>query len=82
MIGLPVFVKDNLSYSKKNVLSGLHYQIPPFAKGKLLKVIKGRILDVVVDLRYDSKYLNIMCLCDYQIRIKNNYGFLTLSDTA
>lgn len=47
-------VQDNISVSKKNVLRGLHFQSPPFAQGKLVTVIKGKVLDVAVDLRKDS----------------------------
>ena len=50
-----VFVQDNVSWSKKNVLRGLHFQLPPFAQGKLVSVLKGSVLDVAVDLRKDSK---------------------------
>lgn len=48
------FVQDNESVSKKNVLRGLHLQLPPFAQAKLVRVIKGSILDVAVDLRKES----------------------------
>jgi len=48
------FVQDNISNSHKNVVRGLHFQAPPFAQGKLVKVLKGRILDVVVDIRKES----------------------------
>jgi dTDP-4-dehydrorhamnose 3,5-epimerase len=49
-----VFVQDNQSCSKKNVIRGLHFQIPPFAQAKLVRVIKGTVLDVAVDLRKES----------------------------
>jgi dTDP-4-dehydrorhamnose 3,5-epimerase len=48
------FVQDNESVSKKGVLRGLHYQNPPFAQGKLVRVIKGSVLDVAVDIRKNS----------------------------
>ena len=48
------FVQDNESQSNKGVLRGLHFQIPPFAQGKLVRVVKGSVLDVAVDLRKDS----------------------------
>jgi dTDP-4-dehydrorhamnose 3,5-epimerase len=48
------FVQDNLSNSKKDVLRGLHFQAPPFAQGKLVRVIRGTVLDVVVDIRSSS----------------------------
>lgn len=52
-INLP-FVQDNQSLSQKGVLRGLHFQNPPHAQGKLVRVIKGAVLDVVVDIRKDS----------------------------
>lgn len=48
------FVQDNLSSSKKGVLRGLHYQAPPFAQGKLVTVVQGKVLDVAVDIRFGS----------------------------
>ncbi len=49
------FVQDNEASSKYGVIRGLHYQLPPAAQAKLVRVVKGEILDVVVDLRPDSK---------------------------
>lgn len=49
------FVQDNQSLSQKGVLRGLHFQNPPHAQGKLVRVISGSVLDVVVDIRKDSK---------------------------
>lgn len=48
------FVQDNHSRSKKGVLRGLHYQLPPSAQGKLITVIRGSIFDVAVDIRRSS----------------------------
>ena len=48
------FVQDNQSISIKGVLRGLHFQKPPFAQGKLVRVVKGAALDVAVDLRKGS----------------------------
>jgi len=48
------FCQDNESKSKKGVLRGLHYQLPPFAQTKLVRVIQGRVLDVAVDIRRGS----------------------------
>lgn len=48
------FVQDNQSCSKKGVIRGLHFQRPPFAQDKLVRVIQGSVLDVAVDLRKDS----------------------------
>ena len=49
-----VFVQDNHSRSSKNVLRGLHYQLPPHSQGKLVRVTSGGVLDVAVDLRKSS----------------------------
>src|SRR6187402_1300798 len=48
------FVQDNQSFSKKGTLRGLHYQNPPYAQTKLVRVLEGEIIDVAVDLRKDS----------------------------
>lgn len=50
-----VFVQDNQSFSQKGTLRGLHAQAPPFAQGKLVRVIQGSVLDVAVDIRINSK---------------------------
>ncbi|MGB9613659.1 MAG: dTDP-4-dehydrorhamnose 3,5-epimerase, partial [Candidatus Margulisiibacteriota bacterium] len=49
-----VFVQDNHSRSKKGVIRGLHYQIHPYPMGKLVKVVRGKIFDVGVDIRKGS----------------------------
>lgn len=84
------FVQDNHSKSTKGVLRGLHYQLPPFAQGKLVKVIQGEVFDVAVDLRKSSpsfgKYVSLILSADNkkQLWIPEGFahGFLTLSDTA
>ena len=48
------FVQDNHSKSYKGVLRGLHYQIPPFAQAKLIRVVSGEIYDVALDIRKSS----------------------------
>ena len=48
------FVQDNHSKSSRGVLRGLHYQMPPHAQGKLVRVIEGEVLDIVVDIRESS----------------------------
>lgn len=54
-LGLEIdFVQDNESQSSKGVLRGLHYQVGDYAQAKLVRVIKGKVLDVVVDLRSKS----------------------------
>jgi dTDP-4-dehydrorhamnose 3,5-epimerase len=50
----PAFVQDNHSCSRADVLRGLHYQLPPHAQGKLVRVVQGRAWDVAVDLRRSS----------------------------
>ena len=84
------FVQDNESYSSKGVLRGLHYQKGDYAQAKLVRVIKGKILDVVVDLRADSptfsKHISIELSEDNktQLFIPRGFahGFIVLSDTA
>ena len=49
------FIQDNQSFSTQGVIRGLHFQIGPYAQTKLVRVLEGEILDVVVDLRLDSK---------------------------
>lgn len=54
-LGLPTnFVQDNQSFSIKGVVRGLHFQNAPYAQGKLVRVISGRVLDVAVDIRPES----------------------------
>ena len=56
-LGLPIprpFVQDNHSCSRKGVLRGLHYQLPPHAQGKLVRVTQGAAFDVAVDIRPNS----------------------------
>ena len=53
-IGPVRFVQDNESYSSYGVLRGLHFQKPPFAQSKLVRVVQGRVLDVAVDIRMGS----------------------------
>ena len=51
------FIQDNESKSAKGVLRGLHYQLPPYAQAKLVRVVSGSVLDVAVDIRQDSDTL-------------------------
>ena len=54
-LSVPTFVQDNHSLSQKGVLRGLHYQNAPYAQGKLVRVVQGRVWDVAVDIRPESK---------------------------
>ena len=51
-----VFLQDNEAFSNKGILRGLHFQKGEYAQAKLVRVVKGKVLDVVVDLRPESKY--------------------------
>lgn len=53
-IGRIDFIQDNEAKSSKGVLRGLHYQIPPVAQSKLVRVISGKILDIALDIRRGS----------------------------
>lgn len=87
--GLPTnFVQDNQSFSKKGVLRGLHFQKAPFAQGKLVRVISGRVLDVAVDIRPDSPTFGKYEVFELDGKLNNfayipegfAHGFLTLED--
>ncbi|CAN1549538.1 RfbC dTDP-4-dehydrorhamnose 3,5-epimerase and related enzymes [Flavobacteriaceae bacterium] len=90
-IGKPVhFVQDNQSFSTKGVLRGLHYQTGEHAQAKLVRVLQGEVLDVVVDIRPDSKtfgeYVSVLLTGENQTQFfvprGFAHGFLVLSDTA
>lgn len=90
-IGIDVkFVQDNQSVSLKNVLRGLHFQRPPYAQAKLVRVVSGKVLDVVVDLRKDSKTYgqHLTCVLDSesnnQLFIPEGFahGFLALEENT
>jgi len=84
------FIQDNESKSKKGVLRGLHYQLPPFAQSKLVRVIKGSVIDVAVDIRKNShtfgKYVAVELSEDNkrQLFIPRGFahGFLVTSEEA
>ena len=86
----PTFVQDNHSKSTQGVLRGLHYQLPPKAQEKLVRVIQGEIFDVVVDIRKDSptfgQWLGEVLTGHNkkQLWIPSGFahGFLVLSETA
>jgi dTDP-4-dehydrorhamnose 3,5-epimerase len=84
------FVQDNHSKSQKGVLRGLHYQLPPTAQGKLVRVVEGEALDIAVDIRKNSPTFGQWV--GERLSAQNNkqmwvpegfaHGFITLSDTA
>ncbi|WP_299186458.1 dTDP-4-dehydrorhamnose 3,5-epimerase [uncultured Aquimarina sp.] len=84
------FVQDNQSISSKGVLRGLHFQKGKYAQAKLVRVTKGSVLDVAVDLRPDSKtfgeYFSIELndQNNYQLFVPRDFahGFIVLSDKA
>ncbi|EIN8655915.1 dTDP-4-dehydrorhamnose 3,5-epimerase [Citrobacter freundii] len=84
------FVQDNHSKSAKGVLRGLHYQIPPFAQGKLVRCVLGEVFDVAVDIRRDSDTfgkwvgINLSAENKRQLWIPEGFahGFLVLSQEA
>jgi dTDP-4-dehydrorhamnose 3,5-epimerase len=90
LLGNVNFVQDNESESSRGVLRGLHFQKPPYAQAKLARCLKGSVLDVVLDLRKDSKTYGIFettLLTEEnkkQLFIPKGFahGFVVLSETA
>ncbi len=84
------FVQDNISRSKHGTVRGLHYQVGEFAQGKLCQVLKGRVLDVAVDIRFDSptfgKYFSVELSEQNHLQFWMPegfaHGFSVLSDEA
>lgn len=84
------FIQDNESFSSKGVLRGLHFQTGEYAQAKLVRVVKGAVLDVVVDMRKDSptfsKHFSIELSEENktQLFVPRGFahGFIVLSDTA
>ncbi|PWB21706.1 dTDP-4-dehydrorhamnose 3,5-epimerase [Flavobacterium sp. HTF] len=84
------FVQDNQSFSKKGTLRGLHYQNPPFAQTKLIRVLDGEIIDIAVDLRKKSptygKVFTILLSAENkkQLLVPQGFahGFSVITETA
>ncbi|PWI29822.1 dTDP-4-dehydrorhamnose 3,5-epimerase [Flavobacteriaceae bacterium LYZ1037] len=84
------FIQDNESFSTKGVLRGLHFQKGEFAQAKLVRVVKGKVLDIVVDIRRESstfgQYLSLELTEENkkQIFVPRGFahGFVVLSETA
>jgi dTDP-4-dehydrorhamnose 3,5-epimerase len=82
------FVQSNESQSQKNVLRGLHFQNPPFEQGKYIRVVKGAVLDVALDIRKNSRTYGQWFSCKLNESNKTilwvppgfAHGFLTLAD--
>ncbi len=90
-VGHPVsFVQDNESKSVRGVLRGLHYQLPPHAQSKLVRVISGTVLDVAVDIRKGSPTFGQHVAVELSAENKHQlfvprgfaHGFVVLSETA
>lgn len=84
------FIQDNESFSSRGVLRGLHYQIGEFAQAKLVRVIKGSVLDIAVDIRKNSSTFGQYFSIELSEKNKKQlfvprgfaHGFIVLSDTA
>ena len=84
------FIQDNESRSTKGVLRGLHYQLPPYTQAKLVRVIKGSVLDVAVDIRKSSPTFGHYVAVEltgnnkHQLFVPHGFahGFIVLSDSA
>lgn len=84
------FVQDNESKSHFGVLRGLHFQLPPYTQSKLVRVVKGKVLDVAVDIRKGSPTYGKYVSCEMTEENKRQFfipkgfahGFCVLSDEA
>ncbi len=84
------FIQDNESRSCQGVLRGLHYQLPPYAQSKLVRVIEGKVLDIALDIRKGSptfgQHVSVELSAEnkHQVFIPRGFahGFVVLSETA
>lgn len=84
------FVQDNESKSKYGVLRGMHFQLPPYTQSKLVRVVKGKVLDVVVDIRKGSPTYGKYEMCELTEENHRQFfvpkgmahGFCVLSEEA
>lgn len=84
------FCQDNESKSAYGVLRGLHFQMPPFAQNKLVRVVEGRVLDIAVDIRHGSPTFGQVVSTElsgenkHQLFVPKGFahGFVVLSETA
>jgi dTDP-4-dehydrorhamnose 3,5-epimerase len=84
------WVQDNESYSTYGTLRGLHYQLPPHAQSKLVRVIQGKVLDIAVDIRQSSPTFGKHVAVELSAGNKRQlfiprgfaHGFVVLSETA
>ncbi len=89
-MGVTHFVQENESKSSYGVLRGLHYQLPPHAQAKLVRVQQGKVLDIAVDIRKNSKTFGQHVAIELSEENKRQlfipkgfaHGFITLSETA
>ncbi|MDL2277176.1 dTDP-4-dehydrorhamnose 3,5-epimerase [Parabacteroides sp. OttesenSCG-928-G07] len=89
-IGKVHFIQENESSSKKGVLRGLHYQLDPYSQAKLVRVIKGSVLDIAVDIRQGSPTYGLYVSVELSEENKRQlfipkgfaHGFKVLSDEA
>lgn len=89
-IGEINFIQENESKSSFGVMRGLHYQLPPYAQSKLVRVVKGKVLDVAVDIRksspYFGKYVSVELSEENKLQMFVPQGFahayIVLSDEA
>ena len=90
LLGNVNFVQDNESESSRGVLRGLHFQKPPYTQAKLVRCLKGSVLDVILDLRKDSKTYGIFETIVLSSENKEQlfvpkgfaHGFIVLSESA